>query len=266
MSHFVFVTYVLSMRSIKCISTEKNKGRRLFCLFLEFANLVAEQIFFVKQIRCISMTESKTENEKPLNFDETSGKSSCLAPQPKAGPNYPLQLYVAISYHIIIIFLQYGISGTFFNFFFFFLLLKKTNVLQQRIVYKNKKDERLTTFNIKDEKWNKLDLRNGDEILCTYSSNSDQISKVDKIEFPALYQSEIIEDDDAQFALVILHCKKSQETKVNLVNDDRKKGKWKARDKVEFRCRYRGDAWIAVGVNIIQQAPLFSSLLLLFFF
>ncbi|ETO24617.1 hypothetical protein RFI_12543 [Reticulomyxa filosa] len=44
------------------------------------------------------------------------------------------------------------------------------------------------------------------------------------------------------------------------MNDGQKKKKWRVGDKVKFRCKYRNDEWTAVDIEILQQAPLFSSL------
>ncbi|ETO32994.1 hypothetical protein RFI_04113, partial [Reticulomyxa filosa] len=108
---------------------------------------------------------------------------------------------------------------------------------QQQVQLKQQqKKEKLMRFNLNDDRWKNFDLKSGDEILCEYSfeSNSSGL-RVDKIEFPVLYQGEVNEDDDSQFALVQVHCTKpvllhttsiyhdATKTKVKLVNDGQKK-------------------------------------------
>ncbi|ETO32995.1 hypothetical protein RFI_04112 [Reticulomyxa filosa] len=123
-------------------------------------------------------------------------------------------------------------------------------------------EEKQVRFNLNDDRWKSFNLRNGDEILCEYSfeSNSNASNSglsVDNIKFPVLYQSEVNEDDDFQFVLVQVHCIKSQqETKVKLVNDGQKKEKLKIGDKMEFRCKYHNDEWTAVDIKILQRASL----------
>ncbi|ETO12239.1 hypothetical protein RFI_25137 [Reticulomyxa filosa] len=86
-----------------------------------------------------------------------------------------------------------------------------TIILEQvQLKRQQKKKDKLATFNLNDDKWKNVDLKSGDEILCEYSfeSNSSEL-RVDKIEFPVLYQGEVKEDGDSQFVPVQVHCIKS---------------------------------------------------------
>ncbi|ETO14745.1 hypothetical protein RFI_22622 [Reticulomyxa filosa] len=135
------------------------------------------------------------ESEKPLDIEEIIKEEPLYPPpQSKAQSNQPLQSYITIYFCVVILLLL--------------LLLFDKSKESKKIKTKIKKSK-FATFDINDGTWKGSGLRNGDEILCTYSFESNNNLKVDKIEFPVLYRSEIMEDNDSQFALVQLHCTQS---------------------------------------------------------
>ncbi|ETO24616.1 hypothetical protein RFI_12542 [Reticulomyxa filosa] len=77
-------------------------------------------------------------------------------------------------------------------------------VMRQQLFWRNK----LVRFSLNDDRWENIDLKSGDELLCECSGSNHELS-VNNIKFPVPYESEVNEDDDSQFILVQVHCTKS---------------------------------------------------------
>ncbi|ETO34252.1 hypothetical protein RFI_02842, partial [Reticulomyxa filosa] len=141
------------------------------------------QLAMISKKKLLKMANKirESENEELLNIDEIiNNKSSSPANRrdssPATSPTTTRQMYMSIYFSI--------------------------------------HNSKLVKFNMNDDKWKGFNLRNGDEIFCTYSfdPNPNTLNselRVDKIEFPVLYQSEVNEDDDSAFVLIQVHCKKA---------------------------------------------------------
>ncbi|ETO36492.1 hypothetical protein RFI_00569 [Reticulomyxa filosa] len=112
--------------------------------------------------------------------------------------------------------------------FKFSFLQMRIVVVAQTTIKRNK--NKLAFFNVNDERWKMFGLKAGDEILCRYTSDPNHALRVDSIERPPYYESNVNEDDESQFVSVRLHSSKTEQpTKVKIVGSA-----WRVGDKVKL--------------------------------